>query len=166
MTHHTSPAGQDADAAKIVELIKKQHIAMVTTVAEDGTLKSRPMGIQRVTEDGSLYFFVARSSEQAQCVAARPDVNVALSSSDHWVAVAGRATLVRDHHLVDEMWDDSVAAYFDGGKDDPEVALLHVRAESAEYWDTPGGKVTALLAFLKSKVTGTPMDGENAATEL
>ena len=82
------------------------------------------------------------------------------------VSVAGRGTLVRDPHLIDEMWDDMVAGHFEGGKEDPEVALLHVRAESAEYWDTPGGKVTALLDFVKSKVTGKPMSGENAATEL
>lgn len=166
MTDRHSPTGHDADAAKIVELIKKQNIAMVTTVAPDGTMKSRPMGIQRVTEDGNLYFFVGRSSDQAQSVAAHPELNVALASSDHWVSVAGRGTLVRDQQLIDEMWDDMVAAYFEGGKEDPEVALLHVRAESAEYWDTPGGKVTALLAFLKAKVTGQPMDGENAKTEL
>lgn len=167
MTDRPSPdAGQNADAARIVELIQKQNIAMVTTVAADGTMKSRPMGIQKVTEEGDLWFFLGRSSDQAQSIGRNPELNVSLTSSDHWVSVAGRGTLVRDPHLIDEMWDDMVAGYFEGGKEDPEVALLHVRAESAEYWDTPGGKVTALLDFVKSKVTGKPMSGENAATEL
>ena len=45
--------------------------------------------------------------------------------------------------------------------------LLKVDADSAEYWDTPGGRVATALSFAKAKLTGTRYDGgENEKVEL
>jgi general stress protein 26 len=60
-----------------------------------------------------------------------------------------------------------VEAWFPEGKDSPNVALLLVEADSAEYWDSPGGRIASALAFAKSKVTGEKPDvGESGSVEL
>jgi hypothetical protein len=42
-----------------------------------------------------------------------------------------------------------------------------VAAASAEYWDSPGGRVASLISFAKAKVTGQPYDGgENETVRL
>ena len=44
--------------------------------------------------------------------------------------------------------------------------VLRVNADSAEYWDTPGG-VGVLLGVLKAKLTGDkPQSGESATVQL
>ena len=42
--------------------------------------------------------------------------------------------------------------------------VFRVQADSAEYWDTPGGTVASLLSFAKSKVTGEPYQGTGRET--
>lgn len=39
-------------------------------------------------------------------------------------------------------------------------------AESAEYWSTPGGKVTQIANLVKAKATGERVEGDNQAVEL
>ena len=50
-------------------------------------------------------------------------------------------------------------AWLPEGPDDPNVVLIKVDPHTAEYWDTPGGRVASLLSFVKAKVTGEPYEG-------
>jgi len=59
-----------------------------------------------------------------------------------------------------------VEAWFSDGPDDPDVGLLKFTADSAEYWDSPGGRIASALSFVKSKITGEPLEGDNAKVEL
>ena len=164
--HPASPA-DPAAATKAVELLRKARLVMLTTVSAGGELQSRPMTIQQVEDDGDLWFFLGASSQQARAIEADPRVNVAIGHTDWWLSVSGRGQLIRDRAKTDELWNREVDAWFSGGKDDPDVALLRVETTSAEYWDSPGGgRVSSLFSFVKAKVTGGRMEGENAATTL
>lgn len=162
----TSSTPSSDESAKVVELLRDERFAMITTIAADGGLQARPMAIQKVADDGDMWFFIARSSDQAQTVQAEPRLNVAVSTKDTWISVAGRGEIVRDQALIEELWNSWVEAWFTDGPSDPDVALLHVDADSAEYWDSPGGRVASLISFVKAKATGKPYEGDNAATEM
>ena len=57
-------------------------------------------------------------------------------------------------------------AWFTAGETDPSVILIHVKADSAQYWDSPG-KLVTLVSMLKAKVTGTePEAGDSASVDL
>ena len=58
----TEALNSDAATHKLVELAKDIHIAMLTTVDDEGHLTSRPMAHQQVEADGDLWFFVEKSS--------------------------------------------------------------------------------------------------------
>jgi hypothetical protein len=45
------------------------------------------------------------------------------------------------------------------GPRDPSVVLIKVNSETAEYWDSPGGRVTSFISFAKAKVTGERYEG-------
>ena len=47
-----------------------------------------------------------------------------------------------------------VEAWFPEGPDDDGVVLLKVEADSAEYWDSPGGRLATAFSFAKAKLTG------------
>jgi general stress protein 26 len=157
----------DEGIAKVAELSKGVRFGMLTTTAPDGRLIGRPMALQEVEFDGDYWFFAERASRKVEHIRADPRVSVTLGSADTWVAVAGRAEVVDDRAKARELWNAAVEAWFPDGPDDPNVVLLRVDGESAEYWDTPGGRVATALSLVKAKVTGTPYDGgENETVQL
>ena len=65
-----------------------------------------------------------------------------------------------------ELWDTFTGAWMEGGPENPENVLLRVEADSAEYWDSPGSKVTQVLNLVKAKVTGERFEGDNEVVDL
>jgi general stress protein 26 len=155
------------ETRKVAELLKDERIGMFTTTAPDGTLTSRPMALQHVEFDGDLWFFASRTSRKVAHLTANPQVNVTTASGDSWVSLTGHALVVDDLATKKELWNTVVEAWFPNGPEDPDVVLVRVDAASAEYWDTPGGRIASLISFAKAKVTGKPYDGgENETVRL
>ena len=150
--------------AKLVDLAKDIHVAMLTTVDGDGHLTARPMAHQEVESDGDLWFFVEKSSPTATNLATRPQAGVSLSSADTWVSLSGTAEIVDDVARAKELWNSWVEAWLPQGPEDDSVALVHFRAEAGEYWDTAGGRVASALSFVKAKVTGDRYHGGDNET--
>jgi general stress protein 26 len=154
-------------AQKVAELAKDIRIAMLTTTDDDGHFVSRPMAQQEVEPGGELWFFAQRSSRKVQHLQARPAVGVTLTSNDAWISISGTAEVVTDPARTHQLWNSWVEAWLPQGPDDPDVVLIKVTGDTAEYWDTPGGRVASVLSFAKSKLTGRPYDGgENEKVDL
>jgi general stress protein 26 len=150
-------------------MIKGIRIAMLTTVDDDGTLRSRPMGTQDIDFDGDLWFFTKEHSPKVDEVQHEHQVNVAYSDPDkqRYVSVSGRAVLITDRVKMEQLWSPILKAWFPDGLEDPELALLKVSVEKAEYWDGPPSKVVQLVGFAKATLTGKEYrPGENEKIEL
>jgi len=160
MTDDTTPT------ATLADLVKDFRFAMITTADAEGKLVAHPLTIQEAEFDGDLWFLVSKSSSPATNLAANPRAGVSLSSNDSWVSLSGSAALVDDPAKVRELWNPVVEAWFTEGPDDPDVGLLKFTAESAEYWDTPGGRIASVVSFVKSKLTGEAYDAENEKLDL
>ena len=155
------------DTRKVAELIKGERFAFLTTIAPGGKLTSRPMTLQEVEFDGDLWFFAERGSHPVDHIAANPQVNVGVGSGGTWVSLTGSATVVDDVAKKKELWNGGVEAWFPQGPEDPSVVLIRVDGDSAEYWDSPGGRLATALSFVKAKATGERIDaGENKKVEL
>ncbi|GGL97219.1 pyridoxamine 5'-phosphate oxidase family protein [Nakamurella endophytica] len=158
---------QQADVRKVAELAKDIRIGMLTTVDAGGEFVSRPMAQQEVEFDGDLWFFAERDSRKVTHIRANPHVGVTLTSNDTWISINGTAEVVTDTGKARELWNSWVEAWLPQGPEDPTTVLIKVSGETAEYWDTPGGRVASVLSFVKSKVTGQRYDGgENEKVEL
>ena len=46
----------------------------------------------------------------------------------------GKLSVDNNRAVIDRLWNRFVAAWYEGGKDDPKLALLRLDAESAEVW--------------------------------
>ena len=145
--------------AKLVELTKDIKITMFTTVDAEGHFVSRPMAQHLVEPDGDLWFFAERDSRVIAEITANPHVGLTLTSNDTWISIDGEAELVEDEDRKQALWNGWVEAWLPQGPSDPSVVLIKVDPHTAEYWDTPGGRVASLLSLVKSKVTGEPYQG-------
>ena len=58
---------------------------------------------------------------------------------------ARHPVLDNDRATIDRLWNRYVAAWFEGGKDDPKLALLRLDPERAEIWVD----ASSLLAGIK-----------------
>jgi general stress protein 26 len=154
-------------AAHVIEMAKDIRIAMLTTFDSDGRLVSRPMAQQAIEPDGTLWFFAEASSHEVAQIAANSQINVTLSSNDTWISISGTAAIVHDQAKAKDLWNSWVEAWLPQGPQDPSVVLIKVDSETAEYWDTPGGRIASVMSFAKSKLTGKRYEGgENEVVKL
>ena len=152
---------QQNDAKLLGDKIKGIQIAMMTTVETDGSLRSRPMATQDMEFDGDLWFFTKASAPKVDDVQHDQQVNLgyAKPGDNLFVSISGSAQLVRDRQKIDELWKPALKAWFPDGKDDPDLALLKVNVENAEYWDAPSGVAGRLYVVAKGLATGAKDDG-------
>jgi general stress protein 26 len=151
-----------ADRLAVADVIEKAHSAVVTTIAADSSLVSRPMALQQRSFDDDLYFFTPDPSDKTDQVRANPAVNVAIHTDGNYLSISGTGSVSKDSSLIDELWSAAAEAWFDGGRDDPAVALLIVRAESAELLATEGPRVVTLAKYVRSLITKDPPDVADA----
>ncbi|WP_440460997.1 pyridoxamine 5'-phosphate oxidase family protein [Rhodococcoides corynebacterioides] len=153
--------------AHVVELLSDATLCMFTTTSTDGHLIARPMALQETEFDGDLWFFAAADSRKVADIGANPSVGISFQSGTSWVSVSGRASVVRDDAKKKELWSQGVAAWFQDGPESDGIVLLKVEAEGAEYWSAPGSKVSTLIAYAKSRITGDRPDvGTNDTVDL
>ena len=155
---------------KIRDMVKDIDFCMLTTVDEQGDLHSRPMSANgEIDPNGDLWFFTSVSSHKVSEIEKLPKVNVSFADpkNQHYVSITGRAQLVRDRNKIEELWKPEFKMWFPEGKDDPEIALLRISLEKAEYWDSPSSTIGYALSFVSSLVTGKEADfGENKKVDL
>lgn len=138
----------------VADVLDKARIGLLTTLDEDGRLVSRPLALVDHEFDGSVYFFVARDSHKVHDIAANPQVNVGVETSKGWLSISGTAHLTTDSQKIDDLWTTGAEAWFDQGRDDPQVALLEVDAHTVESWTSTEPKALTLLKYAKAAATG------------
>ena len=145
-----TPQRRQDNLQKLREMVKDIDFCMLTTVDENGDLHSRPMSVNGdIDPDGDLWFFTSASSHKVAEISKLPKVNVSFADPDnqHYVSISGKAQLVRDRNKIDELWRPEFKMWFPEGKDDPQVALLRVNLEKAEYWDSPSSTIGYRVEF-------------------
>lgn len=150
--------------AKVVEIAREVEMCMVTSHSIEGGLRSRPMATQRVETAGQAWFFAARDSSLLADIAQHPEVNAAYAGSSVWLSLSGQAEMVDDETTKHQLWNDHIEAWFPNGSSDPNVVLVKVVPESAEYWDSPGGTPVALAEMAAARESGRQPDPGGSAT--
>ncbi|GAB3259042.1 pyridoxamine 5'-phosphate oxidase family protein [Kineosporia babensis] len=156
-----------AGVAKVAEIIKDVRIAMLTTIDDDGHLVSRPMAVQQVEFDGDLWFVSDGDARKVHQIQHGARTNVSFASNGAWLSVAGDAEVRHDRQKLEELWNPVLEAWFPDGPDMAGIALVKIHADTAEYWDAPGSKVTTLISYVKARVKGERAEvGENEVVDL
>ena len=157
--------------SKLADLISDHRFAMLTTIDTDGAPWNRPMGLQNPGDfDGTLYFFTGQDSEKVEHIGRNPKVAAAFSkpSDQEYVNMTGTARVTHDMAKIKELWSPSVRAWFPDGPDDPNLRLIEIDVDRAEYWDSPASAIAHVYSLAKAMVTGEPAEdvGENEQVDL
>ncbi|MDQ2711591.1 MAG: pyridoxamine 5'-phosphate oxidase family protein [Acidobacteriota bacterium] len=146
---------KQTDIKKLAEMMKGIRFAMLTTVEDDGSLHSRPMATQDVEFDGDLWFFTKEHSPKVWEASHHRQVSVSFADAEksRFIAASGVATLVHDHAKMQEFWKSAYKVFFSEGLEDPEISLLKVTVEKAEYWDSAPTAIGRAFNFAKAMLT-------------
>lgn len=155
MSNHSSSNQEEIETVR--NLIKGIDTAMLTTVTEQG-LMSRPMKTQEVEFDGDLWFLTKKDTNKYQELLRNRKVNVAYVDKSY-VSIRGEAELVESPGKIKEFWNIAYEKLLETTPDDPNLVLIKVKAEWAEYWET--GNKTKMVKQLFSKITGKGSDESN-----
>ncbi len=155
--------GTDRAAAETLwGKIKGVPVAMTTRLDDNGRLNSRPMATlpHAGFEDGTLWFFTHADADKASEIDRHWRVNLAYANpqTEDYISLSGIAELVRDAKKIQFLWRDPMARWFPQGTDDPEIALLKITVDQAEYWDSPSGAMVHAYGSLTAVSSGDAGD--------
>jgi general stress protein 26 len=128
------PTPQEIEA-KFWKALKADRTMMLGLVGvEDG--HTRPMTAQVEGERAPIWFFTARDAAivENRGLSDRAIATFASKGHDLFATLHGRLTLDNDRAVIERLWSPFVAAWYEGGKDDPKLALLRFDAEEAQVW--------------------------------
>lgn len=161
-----TPDAKDLTPGDVAAKLRDTSVVMLTTAVGDGKLVSHPMTIQGVNDEADVWFFVGRRGDQARALNSGSAVNISISEAGSWLSVAGHAEFVEDAATVRELWNDSAEGYFPQGPDDPDLALLRVTTDSAQFWGLSGGRIAGAAQMVRAMVTKERAPGGTDTTEL
>jgi general stress protein 26 len=120
--------------------------------AEEG--HTRPMTAQVEGEKGPIWFFSARGTSIVDAVTEghRAIATFAAKSHKLFAAVHGDLWIDNDRAVIERLWNPFVAAWYEGGKDDPQLVLLRLDPDHAQIWENG----SSLLAGIKLLVGRDP----------
>ncbi|MCA1012027.1 pyridoxamine 5'-phosphate oxidase family protein [Halobacillus halophilus] len=145
---------------KIKDLIKDEKVAMLTTLSPEGKLMSRPMHTQEVAMDKEEFWFITeKDTDKYRDIGRNPAVNLAYSGSSY-VSISGTAEFVQDEDKKKEYWNKIVEKVLNASADDPNVILVKVTPEIAEYWES-GVNVKTVKEFVKKMASSNTIDEDN-----
>jgi general stress protein 26 len=94
----------------------------------------------------TLYFFIGKDNRLAG--GGKAMAQFVSKGHDFFACLSGNASVDNDFGMIDKLWNKQVEAWFPGGKDDPNLALLRFDVDDAELWETDmslSGKVKMLF---------------------
>ena len=109
---------------------------------------TRPMTAQ--IDERRIYFFAARSENLFKALGRTNRAIATYAGKGHklFASIHGTLTEDMDPAVIERLWNPIIASWFKEGKDDPDLVLLRLDAESADVWEAQAG-ATLKAAALK-----------------
>ena len=145
---------------KIREMVKDVKYAMMTTITSEGHLHACPMTTSETSLGAKEVWFIGdKQSEAVANIKNNPQVNLSYSclQDKDYVSINGKAELVEDQDKLDELWSPVYNAFYEHGKEDPNVQLIKVVPHGAEYWRSGNSVINAV-----KMVAAAVQDGKTA----
>ena len=105
----------------------------------------------------TLFFFIGKDNRLAD--KDKLMLQFVAKGHDFFACMYGNGRIDNDRALIDKLWNKQVEAWFPGGKDDVNLALLRVDIENAELWETD----LSVTGRVKMLFGGTIKSGEGGS---
>lgn len=135
----------------IEKTIEDIGVCMLTTINQLGGLHSRPMYVQEIDEEGSLWFFTSSKSNLMEELNKIPIVNVTFSAfgKDKFLSATALAYEVYDRKKMRELWTPALEVWFKEGIETPDITLVRIDLQEVEYWDSPSASFVKVAGIVK-----------------
>ena len=146
-----------SDIDRVWELMKKIGFAMLVT--RDGDkLRARPMSAYLVRDENVIYFLTDARRHMDEEIARNPQVNLSFANagSQKYVSISGSAVVSNDRAKIKQLFSTPAKAWWDSA-DDPNIRVLKITPEDAEFWDSPG-TLTSYVKMTAAAFTGARPD--------
>ena len=146
-----------SDIDRVWELMKKVGFAMLVT--RDGDkLRARPMSAYLVRDENVIYFLTDARRHMDEEIARNPQVNLSFANagSQKYVSISGSAVISNDRAKIKQLFSTPAKAWWDSA-DDPNIRVLKITPEDAEFWDSPG-TLTSYVKMTAAAFTGARPD--------
>ena len=146
----------EAEREKFFGLLKGFNTVVLVTHRGE-RLDVRPMALAHVEPSCDLWFITGADTEKANEIQANPRVHVvAQHERDTFISLPGTARLLHDDAKIRELWNEPYRVWFPQGPEDPNIRLIHVEAESGEFWDNAGvNKAKYIFQAARAYVSGS-----------
>ena len=158
--NHADLAGSAA-VDRIKQVVDKTASCFFCTEVGVGPSSgTRPMSVQRVDDDGTLWFLSASDSHKNAEIAQRSRVDLYFQGSEHsgFLHLAGSASISTDKSTIKQLWKPLLKTWFTGGVDDPRITALRVAPDAGYYWDNKHGNAVAGIKMLIGAAIGKTLD--------
>ncbi|MGJ8545034.1 MAG: pyridoxamine 5'-phosphate oxidase family protein [Sulfitobacter sp.] len=124
-----------------------------------GSARAVPMTHYLDKDQNTLWFITAKGTELAIAAQDGAPAQYTVTSKDEgfYARIDGALQTVTDPAKLDEIWNRFAAAWFEDGKQDPDVQLLRMPLSSAETWET-GGSLSFLYEIAKANMSDSKPD--------
>jgi len=146
---------------KIKELIDKTSTCFFCTkINTNENFSTRPMSVQKIDEEGNLWFLSAIDSNKNAELMVDPSVQLLFQGSDYsdFLNIYGTAEINQDKGMIKDLWKPIVKNWFTEGVDDPRITVIKVTPSKGYYWDTKHNMAIGLVKRLIGAAIGKTMD--------
>ncbi len=122
---------------KIQDVIKDVKFAMMSTANSKGDVHAWPMTTSETSLGAKEIWFIGdKTSDVVKDIQDNPKIGLSYASEDekNYVSVSANAELSSDQAKLDELWSPVYNAFFEHGKEDPNVQLIKVVPHGVECW--------------------------------
>jgi len=146
---------------KMKELVEKANTCFFCTrIKSNESFSTRPMSVQKIDDNGNLWFLSAADSTKNAEIKADPSAQLLFQGSHYsdFLTLYGTASISKNKKKIEELWQPIIKTWFTEGKDDPRITVIKFVPADGYYWDTRHAQVVGLIKRLVGAVIGKTMD--------
>jgi general stress protein 26 len=166
MANDNAHSDLERDQERVWELMKKIGFAMLVT--HDGDkLRARPMSAYLERNENAIYFLTDARRHKDEEIARNPGINLSFADagSQKYVSITGTASVANDRAKIKQLFSTAAKAWWNSA-DDPNIRVLKITPDDAEFWDSPG-TVTSYVKMAAAAISGSrPEIGDNRKVSL
>ncbi|MDB5097029.1 MAG: pyridoxamine 5-phosphate oxidase [Cyanobacteria bacterium RYN_339] len=153
---HQPKRAEKGDLEQLYQRLKQYRTAMFTTVGKGGHIHSRPMETQEREPDGDLWFVTSKKTLKVDELGENPNVGIIYfrDGDSSYISIAGTARIEDDPALIRSKWKEDWRVWFGEGPESPDICLIKVAVDEAEYWQPEGGTLRVMFEAARAYVTG------------
>lgn len=140
---------------QLFDILDDTH-AVMTSLDKIGH-SMQPMAPQVDEDRRGIWFFTKRDSamgaEIAKNPASRARICAISPDHDYHAYISGTMREEADRTLVEKFWSPVIAAWFDEGKQDPNLILLRFDASEADIWASTDSAIRFAWEIAKANLT-------------